>query len=149
VITSIRSFVTALTIAVASWLAQGCAHAPAGETTPDITRIETGAKAAAYFGTALYLLKHPESVQHFRHASAALDTLLSEGPVDPVKLHAVASQLPIKRLNSPEAVIIVQAAMLLLASTEYSIEIKDYEVAEAAAKGIRNGINLAMEAQQP
>lgn len=120
--------------------------APTETGAQRIERIGAVAELAAYTGTALRLVDHPEDRAKFQ---AAADALAGVTAGDTAALQRVLASLPVKELKGEKGAIIVGAAILL-----YETELKrltQIDQASAVAvvsKKVRDGIARAL-AQMP
>lgn len=122
----------------------GCSiFKPAQPTeTQRIERVAAIAELAAYTGTALRLVDHPEDRPKFLAAS---DALAAATTTDPAALQRVLATLPVKELRGEKGAVIVGAAVLL-----YETELKRLTSIDqssfvgAVSKSVRSGIARAL-----
>lgn len=118
----------------------GCA------TTPEnVTRVASASKIAAYVGTAAALQQKPAWRPGFVTAVAELKALEASETIDFVTLLAIVNRLPIKELKSPEAVLIISGATLVL--QEYGgqlVDIGQIEKIRPIVTAIRQGVELGL-----
>lgn len=123
----------------------GCSiFRPATEPTAAqrIERVSAIAELAAYTGTAVRLVDHPEDRAKFQ---AAADALGAASAGDSTALQRVLSTLPVKELKGDKGAIIIGAAVLL-----YETELKRLTTIDqtslvgAVSASIRAGITRAL-----
>jgi hypothetical protein len=115
-----------------------------------IAQRESQAKALAYaaasIGTQIELTRNPASSVPFAAAYDGLDSLIkSGGVITGAQLRDVLAKLPITKLQSPIAIIVIQDVTVLYdASLGTNVDLNKAPVLYAAAQGIRDGIGAAL-----
>ena len=133
-----------LIAALALALNTGCSVFKATEPTgaQRVERVAAIAELAAYTGTALRLVDHPEDRAKFQAAS---DALAATTTGDSAALQRVLATLPVKELKGEKGAVIIGAAVLL-----YETELKrlttidQTSLAGAVSKSVRSGIARAL-----
>lgn len=123
----------------------GCSIFKAPTEISDAQRIErigVIAELAAYTGTALRLVDHPEDRAKFQAAADALATITAG---DTAALQRVLASLPVKELRGEKGAIIVGAAILLY-ETELKrlTQIDQASAVAVVAQKVRDGIARAL-----
>lgn len=136
----------ALTIAIPVSQFTGCAILGGGDT-PQLQRVITGSKIAAYIGTSEYLRQNPDKAERFAAVGRSLWTLEQAETFDAATFLAVVNQLPIKELKSPRAQIIITAATIVLTDYAGSLPVEQFNNLKPVAKAIREGIELGLPPQ--
>lgn len=132
-------------ILASACLALALTFAGCATTSPDqIARIASGSKTAAYIGTAEYLLVKPESRPAFLTARDELVVLENAAVLDVATLLAIVNRLPVKELKSPQAVIIITGASLILSDVAGSIPLDQVNNLRPVVTAIRQGIELGL-----
>ena len=132
----------ALLAALAVLLTPGCAFLKKNFT---LDNLQTACEGAAFAGASVRLAAHPADAPRFALAVAALDLLIADGHFDPVSLHTALSTLPVEALKGDTGVIIIDAAVILFQTvTGGKTPLEQAPYVQAAAKGIRAGLALAL-----
>lgn len=119
----------------------GCAGLKDADTA---RRMQSAAKVAAYTGTAEYLRLHPERRPAFEAARDNLANMENAETIDMAALLAIINQLPVNKLESEQATIIITATTLLLMDYLGEIPAQEMDDLKPLAKAIRGGIELGL-----
>jgi uncharacterized lipoprotein YajG len=136
-------------LALAAALIAGCATKP-GSSTFTPASITPLVDSAAYTGTRVILLKHPEKRAVFEQANNALTALIASDKVTLVTLKTAVDPIlaaDIKELRDPNTALIVDGAITIADAALGSYQLtSDTQTAEALAiaKAARNGITRAL-----
>lgn len=98
-------------------------------------------KIAAMNGTYLVLKKHPEYRPGFELALAELKTLEQAEKIDFAQVMSIVHRLPVEKLESPEATLIIANATLLLEETTGTFEL---EKTRPIVTALRQGLELGL-----
>lgn len=109
--------------------------------------ISKTAKLAGYAGTSAALRQHPEWRPHFVTAELDLAALEASETIDVVNVLAIMNRLPVDKLNSADAVIIITTATITI--QEFgggAVSLNEVQTAEVKAfvHKLREGIKLAL-----
>jgi hypothetical protein len=97
-----------------------CTTNQAGKTVPDVPRIVATVKEAATVGTQLALIQKPESKTTFLKVESELLTLAAQPDITVERLFAILDQLPVKKLKSSKAQLIIGGARITVAAAGWS-----------------------------
>lgn len=114
-------------------------------SAPDLTRIKTSAKLAAYVGSSEYLRARPETRPGFVLALEALKEIEAAPTVDLTMLLAVVNRLPTKDLRSERAQMLITSATILLSDFGGALPLERMAELRPVATAIREGIELALK----
>jgi len=142
----ITSIILVLALLISPVFLTGCATngTPEEVQAQNIKRIATGCKTAAYIGSAVYLQKHPEHKDKFVAARNSLAVLESTETLDFTALLAIVSQLPVEKLESPEATIAITGATMLLTDYAGELNLEQINKLKPVVTAIKEGIDLAL-----
>lgn len=110
-------------------------------------RVQTAAKVAANTGTFLYLQKHPEQRLAFVAARDQLIQIETSEHVDMALLLSIVQRLPVDKLDSPTAQILISNTSILIADFAGNLPVEKLDDLKPVAKAIREGIDLALAAK--
>ncbi len=125
----------------------GCAIFGGGSiSTNDIARVARVVKVAASTGTQLSIQQHPEWGPGFELAQQDLLELSASTNIDFIQIMSIVQRLPVKQLQSPEAVLAITAGTMILSEfggASISLDkVQQYPpIAKALAEGIRYGLD--------
>jgi hypothetical protein len=137
---------TVLIAAMLVAFAQSCALFNSGSTTEAKAKdIENLSYAAASAGTSIALQQNPAWRPKFADAFNTLNTLVNGKAITGELLRQIVASLPVKELKSDTARIAIQSATILFdQSVGTSINVESAPYVMAAARGIRNGMGVAL-----
>lgn len=122
-----------------------CGCATTGNNQPNPAHMAALAELAAYNGTVIRLLNHPDDAERFVTVAKAIKTQLDAGAFDPIAFTLTLQSLPIKEMQSPEAVLVVGSALVLwdvyggqVVGLDETTYVKP--VMEAVYRGINRGL---------
>jgi len=115
----------------------GCATSP-------VSRATTGAKLAAYIGTTEYQRAHPETRPAFVIAAEELRDIEQAETIDFVTVLAIVQRLPVDRLRSPRAQLIITATSIILADVGGQVPLDHVESLRPVVKALREGVELGL-----
>lgn len=141
--TKIVSFIASLVLVILTFT--GCATL-FGDTAT-LQRVTTAAKVAANTGTFLYLQKHPEQRPAFVAARDQLIQIETSEHVDMALLLSIVQRLPVDKLDSPTAQILISNASILITDFAGNLPVEKLDDLKPVAKAIREGIDLALAAK--
>ncbi len=107
------------------------------------------AELAAFNGTTIYLMDHPEKEQIFLKVYADLTLLLDEQTPSLEKFRLIVKSLPIKELQSEKGQLIVDNAVILISA--YNQDVIALDQLEQAKKlkplitGLQSGLGKALK----
>lgn len=127
-----------LPIVLCALIAAGC------QTTNDNRNVASAVKTAAFVGTSMALLEHPEWRSHFEQARGDLALVEQMEAIDFTMVLAIVHRLPVKELRSPEAALIITGAAIILADYGGEIPLDQIEQARPVIVALRQGIELGL-----
>lgn len=107
------------------------------------------AELAAFNGTTIYLMDHPEKEQIFLKVYADLTLLLNEQTPSLEKFRLIVKSLPVKELQSEKGQLIVDNAVILISA--YNQDVIGLDQLEQAKKlkplisGLQSGLGKALK----
>ncbi len=136
---------------LASILFAGCATKVSNSQIDEsrVRQVALVAELAAYNGTKIYLIDHPDKRKVFENVHANLNTLLAEDQIALDKFLTIVRTLPIKELQSEKGQLIVDNAVILF--TAYSQDVIKLDQLEQVKKlkplveSVKNGIEKALK----
>jgi hypothetical protein len=134
-----------LTIPLLSFLC-GCALLnPNATADQKAAQVKSLSYAAASIGTQVEITRNPNSIVGFGKAYDDLGVLLQSKVVTGAALRSILATLPVSKLQSPTAIIIIQDVTVLYdATVGTNIDLTKAPLALAAAQGIHDGIGAAL-----
>lgn len=104
-------------------------------------------KLTGYVGTSEALKQHPEWRPQFVSAEADLATLETSESIDVVNVLAIMRRLPVSKLDSQNAVIVITSATVLIeefGGGSISLNAQQTDELRQFVHRLREGINLAL-----
>jgi len=138
----LASLLLAFTITIPTCTLTGCATF--GGEAATLRRVTTSAKVAANTGTFLYLQKHPETRRAFILARDQLIQIEASEHVDLALLLSIVQRLPINKLESPVAQILISNATIIITDFAGALPVERLDDLKPVAKAIREGIDLGL-----
>ena len=111
---------TLMTLCIVTGLMAGCTTTPEGKTIPDVPRIAAITRETATIGTQEALLRQPKLKEKFILVAAQLGVLETQGDITVEKMLYIISQLPVDKLQSPNASLAISSARLVVAAAGWS-----------------------------
>jgi hypothetical protein len=127
----------------------GCVTTPDGHNVPDVKLMCSVAQTAAYTGSSIYLLSHPQDRPKFELARNSLQALIAAGTFSAEDLTRALQSLPIKQLEGEKGILIVGTAVSLWdAYGQQLVELDKAQVFETyilpVAIAIKAGLDSAL-----
>ena len=108
-------------------------------------QVHTLAYAAASIGTQVELSRNPASAVPFGKAYDDLGILLQSKVITGAALRSILATLPVAKLQSPTAIVIIQDVTVLFDATAgTNVDLTKAPLLLAAAQGIHDGIGVAL-----
>lgn len=138
----LAALLLAITIAIPTCTLTGCATFTGEGAT--LRRVTTAAKVAANTGTFLYLQKHPETRPAFILARDQLLQIEASEHVDLALLLSIVQRLPVDRLESPVAQLLISNATIIITDFAGSLPLDQLDNLKPVAAALREGIDLGL-----
>ena len=101
-------------------------------------------KVAAYVGTVEGIRQHPEWEPGFRLAAEELKVLETAEKVDFALVMAIVARLPVDKLQSSRATLLITAGTIMLDQFGKQIDLSQADRMKAVVKSLREGIELGL-----
>jgi hypothetical protein len=124
-------------------LLPGCSTISGG--APDLARVKTSAKLAAYIGSSEYMRANPVSRPGFALAVEALKEIEAAPTVDLTTLLAVVNRLPTKDIRSERVQMLITSTTILLSDFGGTLPLERMAELRPVATAIREGVELALK----
>lgn len=114
-----------------------------------VRQVALVAELAAFNGTTIYLMDHPEKATIFHKVYADLTLLLDEETPSLEKFRLIVKSLPVKELQSEKGQLIVDNAVILISA--YNQDVIGLDQLEQAKKlkplisGLQSGLGKALK----
>ena len=112
---------------------------------PDLARVKTSAKLAAYIGSSEYMRANPVSRPGFALAVEALKEIETAPTVDLTMLLSVVNRLPTKDIRSERVQMLITSTTILLSDFGGTLPLERLAELRPVATAIREGIELALK----
>jgi hypothetical protein len=112
---------------------------------PDLARVKTSAKLAAYIGSSEYMRANPVSRPGFALAVEALKEIETAPTVDLTMLLSVVNRLPTKDIRSERVQMLITSTTILLSDFGGQLPLERMAELRPVATAIREGVELALK----